>query len=221
MDKPVTNTGNYDTLMRFPLFQGLGKDEATQVLAHTRLNFTKHHQGEVVIGQGQNCQQLTMLASGQLIATSTPANEPRVRLVETMTAPAMLQTERLFGLKPQHTATFTALGDVSLITISKRDILRLAGTFAVIRINLISALATAAQRRNDTWAQPPRDLAERIMRTVADKCITPTGTKTLHITMQRLADELGASRLDTSRALHQLEAHHQATLSRERIVFYL
>jgi hypothetical protein len=47
--------------------------------------------------------------------------------------------------------------------------------------------------------------------------MTPTGQKSFHILMTRLADEVGDSRLDVSRALNQMQYDGLVVLHRGRI----
>ena len=55
------------------------------------------------------------------------------------------------------------------------------------------------------------------MRFLGQHCLYPAGSKTFYILMTQLADEIGDSRLDISRALNQLQDEGLLQLYRGRI----
>lgn len=200
-----------------PLFTGMSVDELQRVVGKTKIDFIKVEPGHVVVRQGDKCGQLLMLIGGSL-ACHASTDDSRYAVSETMWAPVVLQLDGMFGLFQQFTHTFTAQTAASLISIDKKEILRLVSTSIVFRLNLINTLSTALQRKQyDDWRQKPADLAGRIALFMRRRCLTPSGPKTFHIKMETLAAELKDSRLNVSRTLNAMQGRGLLRLCRGRI----
>ena len=61
------------------------------------------------------------------------------------------------------------------------------------------------------------DLAGRIVRFIAERCLTARGPKEIHIMMERLAYEVNDSRLNVSRALRDLREAGMIKTTRGKI----
>ena len=208
----------YEQLLKFPLFQGLSRENLEQVAGHTKFGFLKVSAGEVVVSEDTPCIQLFFLLSGQLRA-DTYSDDRSYSVVEQLQAPFILQPEGVFGYNQRYTHTFMADSDCSFITIGKDEVLRLSEEFLVFRLNLLNLYATQSQKLlRQPWRRRPDTLADRIVRFLSLHCIYPAGSKTFNILMTRLADEIGDSRLDISRALNQLQRDGRLKLQRGRII---
>ena len=207
----------YDKLLQFPLFQGLGYNDLTQIVAHTKFDFLKFNPGETIVCKGTVCDRLYMLTDG-LIEMTTVADHEEYAVHEWTEAPATFQLERLFGLHQQFTNQYTATSPCSFITIDKHELMRLTETFVVFRMNLMNVLTTHIQKFHDQqWATAPLSLDDRIKRFFTSHCLIPFGAKRFDILMKRLSNEMNDSRLDTSQALNRLQHLGLLTLSRGRI----
>lgn len=208
----------YDHLLQFPLFQGLSRDNLAQVAGHTKFGFLKSEAGCVVVGEDEACRQLYFLLSGTLQA-ETCSDDHAYSVVEQLQAPFLLQPEAIFGYNQRFTHTFKALTECSFITLDKDEVTRLSEEFLVFRLNLLNIFATQTQKLlHQPWQRYPATLTERIVRFFSQRCIYPAGPKEFLILMNRLADEVGDSRLDVSRALNQMKADGLLQLHRGRIV---
>lgn len=207
----------YDLLLQFPLFQGMSGSDLTQVAGHTRFDFSKHAAGKVIVREGTPCKQMHMLLGGTLLV-ETWSDDHAYRVIEPLQAPWLLQPEVLFGLTQRYTHTYKAATDVNFVTLDKSEVMRLADQFLVFRLNLLGVYATQSQKQQSRpWRRNPATLTERIVRFFADHSIYPAGPKTFYILMQRLADEVGDSRLDVSRVLNALQNRGLLELYRGRI----
>lgn len=196
----------YDSLLRFPLFQGLSRAELLQLAGHTKFGFQKLAAGKTVVREGDACSQLLFLVSGSL-SVSTVSDDRRYTVTEQLSAPWLLQPECVFGAHPQYGSTAVTLAESHFITLTKDEVLRLLDDFLIIRLNLLNLLATQSQRRfRWPWRKAPADLRQRIVRFFLDHSLYPAGPKTFHILMSQLAQEVGDSRLDVSRVLNAMQA---------------
>lgn len=210
----------YDKLLQLPLFQGLSGNDWAYVAGHTIFEFRRYHAGETLIHEGDRCRHLLFLIKGKLQATAT-ADDRSYQIVETYTAPFILQPENLFGLTQRYTQTFKAQTNCEFLLLSKDEVVKLSDNFEVFRINLLNMITTLAQRlASRTWHVPPITLREKIARFVTDRCRIPAGHKFLQIKMERLAELVGASRLNVSRELHKMEQEGLVNLRRSEIEIF-
>ena len=207
----------YDQLLRFSLFQGLSRTELMQMAGNTKFGFLKVPAGKSVVKEGDTCQTLYFLVSGQL-SLVTLSDDRRYRVEEQLTAPWLLQPEVLFGAHTRFGSSVRTVIESHFITLSKDEVLRLSDDFLIFRLNLLNLLSTQAQRRGyQQWRRTPSTLRQRIVRFLMDHCAYPAGPKVVHILMEQLAHELNDSRLDVSRALNALQADGLLVLHRGRI----
>ena len=207
----------YDRLLQFTLFQGMSHADLMQVAGHTKFNFSKLAAGKKLVKEGDDCHHLVFVTNGTLRA-ETVSDDHSCRVTESISAPYILQPERLFGITQRYSSSFTAETPCSLISIDKQEVLLLLETQLVFRLNMLNLLAAESQRlRHHAWRTAPRTLQERITRFFFSRCLYPAGPKTFHILMQQMAKELNDSRLDISVALNKMQAEGLLTLHRGRI----
>ncbi|MBR1447958.1 MAG: Crp/Fnr family transcriptional regulator [Prevotella sp.] len=207
----------YDHLLQFSLFQGLSHTELLQLAGNTKFGFRKVAAGKTVVKEGEVCQTLFFLISGQLTLV-TQSDDRHYRVEERLSAPWLLQPEVLFGAQPRFGSTVTTATESHFITLSKDEVLRLSDDFLIFRLNLLNLLSTQSQRRGHLgWRRTPTELRQRIVRFLLDHCLYPAGPKMVYILMEQLALELNDSRLDVSRALNAMQADGLLLLHRGRI----
>lgn len=207
----------YDRLLQFTLFQGMSHADLMQVAGHTKFNFSKLAAGKKLVKEGDDCHHLVFVTNGTLRA-ETVSDDHSCRVTESISAPYILQPERLFGITQRYSSSFTAETPCSLISIDKQEVLLLLETQLVFRLNMLNLLAAESQRlRHHAWRTAPRTLPERITRFFFSRCLYPAGPKTFHILMQQMAKELNDSRLDISVALNKMQVEGLLTLHRGRI----
>lgn len=208
----------YDTLLRFPLFQCMGANELSQLVAGTRLDFVKLEAGSTLLRSGDRNSRLLMLTNGSLQAM-THAADKGYTVAEEIRPPFIVEPERLFGLHQMSATDYHALTDINLIAIDKAEVARLCERFMAFRLNMLNLLATKSQQLADRlWLPPAHDLSGRIARFVASRCITPYGRKEVRIFMERLADEMNDSRIDVSQALKAMRTAGLISTGRGKIV---
>ena len=201
----------YDTLLRFTLFQGMGHDELEQLVAGTRLDFIKLPRAATLLHEGDPVGRLLLLTNGTLRAVTRSADRGYA-VAEQIRPPFTIEPERIFGLHQASARTFEATTDANLIAIDKAEVAALCGRFMAFRLNMANMLATQTQRTADSlW------LAGRIVRFIAERCLTARGPKEIHIMMERLAYEVNDSRLNVSRALRGLREAGMIKTTRGKI----
>ena len=209
--------GVYDKLLKIPLFTGMSMTELESVVGETRLLFRKVERGERVASDGDPCGRLVILVEGSLCMTTT-SDDHGLAVEEEMSGCHVLQPECAFGLRQRFTHTYQALTACSLISIDKKEALRLTSASLIFRLNMINLISTKLQKANaKLWRRPPRTLQESIVRFLSDHCLFPTGRKVFRLKMARIALELHQDRRKVSRCLNALQDRGMLTLHRCRI----
>lgn len=207
----------YDRLLQFPLFQGMSHGELMQVVAHTKMGFTKYEADKRIVREGEACTHLMFLIGGTVQAC-TSADNKGYSVTEHLAAPYILQPERLFGIQQRYSSTFKAETPCHFITIDKQEVLLLLETQLVFRINVLNLMATESQRLSrQTWRIVPPTLRDAVIRFFIQHTLRPAGSKTFRILMTRLAAELNCNRLQVSQTLNQLQDEGLLTLHRGHI----
>ena len=204
-------------LLELPLFQGISQDDLSEILGHTRLEFVRCHAGSPIVDEGQRCMSLQFLIKGKM-RVITYCDDRSYHVEELCSAPDVIQPECLFGLTQRYTRKCIAADRCDLLVISKSEILKLSKSYEIFRFNLLNIITTQVQRLSRiVWRPYPHTIHDKICRFLGDHCRYPAGRKTIHIKMQTLATSIGESRLNVSRALHEMEEKGLLTLSREQI----
>lgn len=208
----------YDKLLGQPLFQGMSSGDLQEVVAKVRFGFYKHKRNKTVVEDGQECREILFLLNGTMEVISSPADRS-FNVTETISAPAVLQPERLFGLSQRYTRTYRTASPCQMLSIQKDDVLLLSDLFLVFRLNMLNLLTTITHRQQrQLWLPCPKSLSERVVRFFKNHATASlTGKKVFRITMNQLADELNASRLDVSKVLNCLEEEGKIILQRSMV----
>lgn len=207
----------YEQILSLPLFQGLSHDDLSDIVSHTKFDFTKTAAGGDIVREGMPCRNLRFLLGGTAIVHSH-ADDNSYKVDEVLPAPQMLEIERLFGLTQFYGHTITAQTDCSLLILTKEEVMKLSDSKLIIRINLLNRLATDVQKYAGLpWHEQPTTLPSRILRFFMLHSSYPAGSKTFHIKMQTLADEVHESRLNVSRQLNRWDDEGLIKISRGRI----
>ena len=204
----------YAKLQESPLFTGLTSDNIAQIIGQTKFSFSKFQPKEIIKREGELCRNLTFLISGHAKMVSF-ADDYGYSVEEDVSAPLILQPERLFGLTQRYTKTFCAESECDTMSIDKNDMMRLIDDFFVVRINLLNIISTISQKNARlAWRHTSDDDMQRITRFFKQHVCLPYGRKTIRIKMTRLALETNQSRLAVSKELNRLKEDGLLTFSR-------
>ena len=207
----------YDKLLEQPLFQGMSQSDLDYVVSHIKFNVFRYKNKEIIVNEGDLCDQLRFITKGMLQTKASNDNHS-FTLIEHLQAPHVMQPERIFGLTQRHTKSFTAKGECYIISIDKNDVMRLTDKFMIFRLNLLNIVSTQAQKSvRWQWRHTPETLRQRIVRFFETHCERPTGYKIIQMKMTRLANELNDKRLNISHELNKMQDEGFIILKRETI----
>lgn len=210
--------GIFQRLVETPIFQGMSNDDLSHVVSYVKFDFYRVEAGKNIVTDGEQCRQLLLISTGDIVVEQH-ADDHGYSLAEFFHAPSLVQPERLFGRMTYYTHTVKALTDVNVIALPKSELLSLCSDFLVVRLNLLNILSSNTQRLcSIPWHRHSALLEEDFVAFVAHRCLRPAGKKEVTIKMERLAHELGATRLRVSQMLRQLKADGKIEYTRGRIV---
>jgi CRP-like cAMP-binding protein len=208
----------YETLLQLPLFQGLCTDDFTSIIEKVKFHFRTYTGNEIIMNQGEICNQLAFLLEGNLLSKRTD-DEHGFRLTETITAPAIIEPYSLFGMYPFYESSYLVQGEVKLLVIDKSYILSELSNYEIFRLNYFNLLSNRAQVGcRKLWNTHIGSLNEKLANFFLLRCIKPEGPKTLQIGMEELAELIDETRINVSRKLNELREKDIIQLKRKEIL---
>ena len=207
----------YDTLLQLPLFQGLCKDDFTNIIEKVKFHFHHFKAGETLLAQGETCNRLVFLLDGT-ISSHTLNPEQNYHLTEIHHGPFIIEPYSLFGMQTTFMATYKAHTDARLLTIDKSFILSDLNHYEIFRINYLNMLSNRCQyTANKLCNIHIGTLNGKFVDFFRHRCIRPEGEKNLRITMEDLANIIGETRINVSKLLNDLQAKGLLQLRRREI----
>ena len=208
----------FDTLLQLPLFQGLCNEDFTSILEKVKLHFIKHKAGETISENGSACTQLCFLLKGEVsIVTNSPKNIYTV--IEQMEAPYLIEPQSLFGMSTHYTSSYIAHTEAHTVSISKAFVLSDLFKYDIFRLNYMNIVSNRAQNLySRLWEEPAQDLKNKIIRFFLLHCEKTQGEKIFKVKMDDLARYLDDTRLNTSKALNELQDNGVLELRRKEIL---
>ena len=121
----------YDTLLMLPLFQGMSQADLTRIIEKVKFDFVKFEDREVIFRQGERCDKLVFLLSGELLSEAV-APCGLFTLEERLDRPVMVELHSLFGSDTTYKSTYTACGEVAMLMIDKSYVFKLMFTKCLV-----------------------------------------------------------------------------------------
>lgn len=207
----------YDKLLLLPLFQGLCKEDFTNILEKVKLHFQKCPAGHYIVRQNDACDSLTFVLQGKILSESTDKTH-HYTLYEALEAPYVIEPYSLFGMHPQYNASYTALTPTHIVTIDKPYVLAELSKYTIFQLNFVNLLCNRAQtfyRR--MWNAHIGDTQDKIINFLLLRCATISGYKKLRARMEDLANLLDDTRINISKVLNDWKQQGLVSLSRREI----
>ena len=208
--------GIFERLLLLPLFQGLSVDELMRVIECSKFNFDTQEASSIIIEQGKPLTHLIFVLQGDIRFERN--DDEGIQYIEYFNSPMLLLPNCLFGKSAVASHTVRAENEITLLEISKHDVIHKLMNFFVFRLSLLNTLCTATEKLR--YPSPTTmDLSKRIVWNLLKEFHQPqAGRKEVHINMQQLADRLHVSRLSISKCLRDMQQKSLIQLHRERII---
>ena len=152
----------YENLLTLPLFKGVSYSRMSEIVGKTKLSFLKYSPGETLIRAGEPCRFLKFIIGGSARLTISNIND-RFRVHQTLTAPAAISPDFLFGRDTLYPADARAIDSLSVMQVAKADFITLLQSDEIILFNYLNTISTNAQKAIDGVVALTTDaLEERI-----------------------------------------------------------
>ncbi|MGL5937640.1 MAG: Crp/Fnr family transcriptional regulator [Phocaeicola sp.] len=208
----------YNTLLQLPLFQGFCKADFTQVLEKVQFHFHRYKANEIIVKQGDSCNELIFLLSGELISQTTDPQKLFL-LQEWITQPTLLEPHSIFGMSTSYTATYKANTDLSVVTISKSYLLTELSKYEIFRMNYCNIISNRVQIAHEKlWNSFEGTTQNHIITFLLNRTQFSTGQKKLSIRMEDLATLIDDTRTNVSKELNALQKMGIVQLGRKEII---
>lgn len=207
----------YDTLLQLPLFQGLCKNDFTNIIGKVKLHFRKYDAEDIIVEQGEPCDQLIFLLNGEIISQATD-EQHSYSLFETFGSPFVIEPYSLFGMQTRYTATYKARTETNIVTIDKSFVLAELNNYEIFRLNYLNILSNRAQVADDKlWNSYAGSIQDKIVNFILLRSMRPDGEKVLKIKMEDLANLIDETRINVSKVLNDLQEKKLIQLTRKEI----
>ncbi len=207
----------YDKLLQLPLFQGLGKNEFTQILEKVKFHFHKLTPNSILVREEEACDKLIFILDGEIFSEICDPQQ-KYMLQETLKAPYIVEPYSLFGIRPFYNATYFTVCETNVLTIGKNFLLDKLNKYDIFMFNYLNMLSGRAQTLNQKlWNLRIGNTYERIMNFLLIRCNCIKGPKTLYVRMEDFADMLTDTRINVSIALNDMQNEGLLKLSRKKI----
>lgn len=135
----------FELLMELPLFKGVSHSKLAQVVGDAKFHFLKFPPGETIIRAGDPCTHITFIISGSVRSTIVN-NNGRFAVSQTLTSPAVVAPDFLFGKYTNYPGTVEAIDSVGVLEISKIDYINILNSDPVFMFNYLNTLSMNAQK---------------------------------------------------------------------------
>jgi CRP-like cAMP-binding protein len=211
-------TTMYDTLLQLPLFQGLGKNDLTNILAKVKFHFQKYEAGATIVEQGAPCKELFFILNGDVKAITTDDHRG-FSVEEAFRSPYVIEPFSLFGMHTRYVASYEAETAVDAISIDKSFVVDELNHYEIFRFNFLNIISNRAQVAYEKLRNCYiGGIRERLVDFIAMHMLTDSGQKCLKIKMETLAELIDESRLNVSHELNALQREGLLRLGRKEIV---
>ncbi len=214
------NTSMFDTLLQLPLFQGLSKEDFTNIVGKVKFHFTQQRPGEVIVREGTPCEQLYFILKGEISTTTTSA-DGLYSFTEFFKAPYLIEPQSLFGIKTNYVSRHVVHTNINMISINKSFITNELFKYEIFRLNYLNMISSYGQNLNENqWSIVPDCLEERIYHFIRTHIRRKQGEKLLKVKMEDLALIVNDTRTNVSRFLNDLQNNGLIELHRGEILIF-
>lgn len=207
----------YDNLLQLPLFQGLSKEDFTNIIERVRFHFLTYQKGETIIQQDAPCDRLIFMLNGEITCTTTH-HEDGYALSESFKKAHIIEPQSLFGMHNTFRASYRAKEGTQLLSIDKSFIFSELNNYEIFRLNFLNLLSNRCQTlQQKLWTSSHSTLKGKIVHFLLMRSQLPYGEKTLYITMDHLSKIIDETRINVSRTLNEWQAKGWLQLKRKEM----
>lgn len=135
----------FEILMELPLFRGVSRERIAETVGMAKFHFLKYLSGETIVEAGTQCSHIKFIISGS-VRSSISNPDGRFKVSQTLTAPAVIAPDYLFGRATNYPCNVTAIDNTGILQIAKSDYIKILNSDEVFLFNYLNMLAMNAQK---------------------------------------------------------------------------
>lgn len=208
----------YKRLLQLPLFQGLSKQDFTEIIEKVVFQFKSFPAKDLIAQQGETCNKLIYVLNGSICKQSQLSTQ-EYTIEEELSTPILIEPQSVFGLSTKYQASYSCLTDADVMIIDKKYVLSDLMHYSIFELNYINLLSSLIHAQHKLlWEdKQSNDLSDRFKRFVSSRMEYKSSPLTLYIKMEDLAFQLNDTRLNVSRMLNAFEDEGKVELKRKVI----
>jgi len=145
----------FTTLQELPILMGMGKQDMLRMVELVKLDFKKYSAGTTFITQGDRCDRLIYVLSGE-VCTERRGDSGSWIISEYLTnTPVMLEAENLWGMSQRFLHSYTMTADGGVCSIEKQQLGSLIANYDVVRTNMLGYICNKLERTRKLLFSPP------------------------------------------------------------------
>jgi len=205
----------FQKLQQLPLLQGLSNSEIQDLVSIVRLEFLQVEMEDIIAEQNDACNKIVFVLNGTVRAEY---HEPAGLYIfsETLEGPTVIEPYSMFGMVQRYTRSYICQTECSIITIERKQFIKVMMNNNIIKANMLNLICNTLQQMEKklhmTYSQDPICKVAHFFHTC---CMTAKGSKHIYIKMETLADIIGETRLNVSKALKQFREEGLVTAERK------
>lgn len=198
----------YEKMQYLPLFHGLSDDDFSAIIKKLKLDFSPHYEGDWIVEQGDLCTSFIYIISGQFdIVHYEP--EKNVTIQEHIIVndqPYLIEPCSIYTLQRTYENNYVFTSKGATFVIDKATFGSQFIEYPIIRSNLINYACNQLRKAHEKLNAPmPRNTEEVLKTYLRNKCVQPTGPKTIKAKMLDLAEAINEPRINVSNVLNEWE----------------
>lgn len=203
----------YNMLMSLPMFQGIGRRRLSELVGKTHFHFLKYGDGETILEAGERCSHIRFVVSGSA-RIETAFSSRQVVVGQTLTAPAVIGPEYLYGLDTYYPFAVKAVGQCGVMQLTKEEYLKVLTTDHIFIINLLNILSRNSQKVTSNLLNLKTDsVSERIAYIIVALTNTVATDITLTFKQKDLCSIIGCQRPTLVATLEELQQEGYITIT--------
>lgn len=201
----------YGRIVQLPLFTGISGTDLLELQDRFPFSIEPIDGGTQLLRSGERTRGLLWIVSGRVKRSNN-------WMEESAEGPLLIEPDRLFGLDNTTESDWKAETALEILYISKENVMRHLLRNGIVRLNYMTLLSSALQRKSAPL-NVPRTVEGKLHGFTESVRRLKGSRLTLHLKMTELAERLDVSRLILSRTLNRLAREGAIEMKRETIIF--
>ena len=200
-------------LMSLPMFQGVSRVRLSDLVDKTHFHFLKYSDGETISEAGERCSHIRFVVSGSARVETAFALR-QVIVSQTLTAPAVIGPDYMYGLDTYYPFSVKAAGQCGLMQLTKAEYLKVLTMDRIFLINLLNVLSRNSQKATTNLLNlKTGSVSERLAYIIVT--LTNSGASDITLTFKQkdLCSIIGCQRPTLVTTLDELQQEGYITLT--------